>query len=285
MGIGSKDCRRWVEMKTFTFVIVVGVGLVILLLFVPLSAEIQTFQRLDLLIEETAGIRRTRYPVNVRVPFPQGALARPDEVRLLLGDEEIPGQFFSSSNWPDTSVQWLALSFNASIGPLETRTYRLEYGPGVGAGAKPERPLILVDESGVVQVGRVHFTKTGSPLFRSVGYRGQVIGSGLNGFTVEDTSGTIYELGGNISVTSETIRSGPLYVEFRYSGRIMLRGGIETPFVVTVEMPNSKSWVKTTAVGVGLRYATLDVRSTTKRRGFGHPDEQRWNPGRDRMAR
>ena len=229
--------------------VVAAIGLVALIPDAPMRAETQTRHSLSLHVEETTGIRRTRYPVNARVPFPQGALARADQVRLLGDDEEIPGQFAAGSRWPDGSVQWLRVDFNASIGPEETRSYRVEYGPGVSAGAGPGRGLTLIDDTDAdaIQVGRVRFSKTATPLLASVRYREEVVGSGRNGFAVEDTDGTVYELGGDTDVTFEIVRGGPIYVELRYSGRVSLADGAEVPFVVAVEMPNSKSWVKATA--------------------------------------
>ena len=175
--------------------VVATVGLAALVLHAPIRAETQTRQSLSLHVEETTGIRRTRYPVNARVPFPQGALTRADEVRLLGDDDEIPAQFAAGSRWPDGSVQWLAIDFNASIGPEETRSYRVEYGPGVRAEAELGRGLAPVEDADGIQVGRVRFSKTAAPLLASVRYRDEVIGSGRNGFTVEDTDGTIYGLG------------------------------------------------------------------------------------------
>lgn len=230
-----------------TAAVVAAVGLAVLMPHAPIQAETQTPTSLSLHVEETTGIRRTRYPVNARVPFPQGALDRADQVRLLGDDEEIPAQFAAGSRWPDGSVQWLKVNFNASIGPEETRLYRVEYGPGVNAGAELGRGLALVEDADGLQVGRVRFGKNAAPLVASVSYRSEVIGSGRNGFTVEDTDGTVYGLGGDTGVTFEIVRGGPIYVELRYSGRVSLADGAAVPFVVVVEMPNSKSWVKVTA--------------------------------------
>ena len=227
--------------------VVAGVGLVALGPHEPMAAEAQTGQSVNLHVEETTGIRRTRYPVNARVPFPQGVLARAHQVRLVLDGDETPAQFAAGSRWPDGSVQWLTVDFNASIGPEETRSYRLEYGPDVDAEAGPGRGLALSEDADAIGVGRVRFGKTAAPLLRSVSYRGEIIAPGRNGFAIEDTGGTVYALGGDTGVMFEVIRGGPIYVELRYSGRVPLGDGVEVPFVVTVEMPNSKSWVKVTA--------------------------------------
>ena len=220
---------------------------------VPDIALAQAGRSVSLRVEETTGIRRTRYPVNARVPFPEGALARTDQVRVLSdednSDEEIPAQFTAASLWGDGSVQWLQVDFNVSIGPEATRGCRVEYGPGVSS-VGPGRGLSLAEEDDAIQVGRVRFSKTAAPLLRSVSYRSEIIttdGSGRNGFEVEGLDGTTYALGGDTGVMFEVVRGGPLYVELRYAGRVSLGAGADLPFVVTVEMPNSKSWVKVTA--------------------------------------
>ncbi len=50
--------------------VVAAVGLVALIPDAPMRAETQTRHSLSLHVEETTGIRRTRYPVDARVPFP-----------------------------------------------------------------------------------------------------------------------------------------------------------------------------------------------------------------------
>ncbi len=228
--------------------IVIGAGLLaVLLLLTSVDSTAQTRQSVDIQVEEATGIRRNFYPVNARVPVPSDALARPDQVRLVQGDEEVVAQMGASSRWPDGSVQWLTVDFNASFGPGETRSYRVEYGAGVSSGTEPSRGLSLVEETDAVQVGRVRFGKTAAPLVASVAYRDEAIAPGRNGFTVEEANGATHDVGGD-GVTFEIVRRGPLYVELRYSGKLMLGDGARLPFVVTVEMPNSKSWVKTTAV-------------------------------------
>ena len=200
-------------------------------------------------VEETVGIRRNFYPVNVRIPFAQGALEEAGRTRLVevVGDDEVAAQVTVASRWPDGSIQWLQVDFNASLGPEESSAFRFEYGRGVTAGADGGRGLALIEEAEAVQVGRVRLGKTASPLVRSVAYRDEAIAPGSNGFVVTDTDGDLYELGG-AAVAFEIVRSGPVYVELRYTGLVRLGDGATLPFVVTVEMPNSKSWVKATAV-------------------------------------
>jgi len=197
-------------------------------------------------VKESAGIRRTTYPVNTRVPFPQGALADAANARLMNGEMETPAQMAAESKWPDGSIRWLALDFNASIGPGESQTYRLEYGGAVKAAAGV-RGLTVTENMNDIEVGRVRFNKSGAPLLASVKFRGEDIGPGTNGLTVRDAMGKGHDVTGAEGLKTEVVKRGPLYVVIRYSGAIVVDRSYRAPFAMTVEMPNSKSWVKVTA--------------------------------------
>lgn len=219
-----------------------------LLLTGMVSLSGQPAKSVNLYVKETAGIRRMGYPVNARVPFPKGALAAATDVRLVsAGDTEVPAQFLAESRWPDTSVQWLDVDFNASLGPLETQTYRVEYGPGVRAKAAA-RGLSVSQDSDVIQVGTVKFGKTGVPLVASVKYRGEDIGPGPNGIAVVDAAGASHELTNGGPPKAEIVKPGPLYVVLRYSGQMSVDANYRVPYSITIDMPNSKSWVKVAAV-------------------------------------
>jgi len=197
-------------------------------------------------VKESAGIRRTAYPVNARVPFRQGALADPANTRLMNGEMETPAQIAAETKWRDGSIQWLAVDFNASIGPMESQTYRLEYGGDVKAAADA-RGLTVTENADGIDVGPVRFKKSGVPLLASVKYRGEDIGRGANGLTVTDTVGKEHDLTNAEGMRVEVVKRGPLYVMIRYSGAIVVDGSYRASFSMTAEMPNSKSWVKMTA--------------------------------------
>jgi len=212
-----------------------------------LGAKAQTATSVPVYVKETAGIRRTAYPVNARIPFPKGALPDPARVRLAFNSAEVPVQFTPEARWPDGSVQWLDADFNVTIGPNENRTYTLEYGSGISSQAQP-RGLSVTEDAESIRVGNVRFSKTGFPLITSVKYRGEDIGNGANGISVTDSAGGSHDLSRADALKTEIVKRGPLDVLLRYSGRLMLDGANAAPFVITVEMPNSKSWMKVTAV-------------------------------------
>jgi hypothetical protein len=184
--------------------------------------------------------------VNARVPFPTGALAKATNARLMSGDAEVPAQFSAEAQWPDQSVQWLDVDFNASLTPAEFHTYRVEYGAGVKP-ASPPRGLTVTEDSTTVQAGQVKFSKLAVPLILSVKYRGEDIAPGANGIAVTDASGVEHDLTNADAPKIEILKPGPLYVMVRYTGRIAIDANYRTPYSITVEMPNSKSWVKVTA--------------------------------------
>jgi hypothetical protein len=197
-------------------------------------------------VMETAGIRRNAYPASGRIPLTMGELKDPSAVRLLLNDREIAAQITVESRWPDSSVKSLDLDFNASIGPLERQTYRVEYGDNVKS-AGGTRGLSVTQTAEAIQVGAVRFGKTASPLVLSVAYRQEDIGKGLNGFTVTDEKGAAHELNSD-AIIAEVVKPGPINVLIRFTGKVVIDGDYSVAFVLTIEMPNSKSWVKYAAI-------------------------------------
>src|SRR5262249_13124811 len=135
-------------------------------------------------VREAAGIRRNAYPVNGQVTVARGVLTDASRVRLVLNDREVVAQIGVESRWPDNSIRGLGLDFNATIGPLERQTYRVEFGNDVASavGANGGNTLSVTQTTDAIQVGRVRFGKTASPLVLSVAYRQEDIGKGLNGF-------------------------------------------------------------------------------------------------------
>ena len=210
---------------------------------VPLSATAQPAARTKLYVEETTGIQRFYYPVDARVPFPQGSLYDVSTVRLLRDGTELPAMFTPIERWGDGSVQWLAINFNVSIGPFESATLQVEYGPSVRSTAEARRGLTLTDEGDALQVGQIRLGKNGDPLLQSVAFNGENIGVGVNGLRVYNHAHDAFGIDAT-SLAVEVLREGAQYVEVRYTGRFLIGPGGELPFEMTIGMPNSKSWIK-----------------------------------------
>jgi len=199
-------------------------------------------------VSETAGIRRTEYPVTARVELPRGALRDASNARLKL-TEDVVAQFAAETAWDDGSVRALSVDFNVSLGPAERRRYTLEFGPDVKSTAPAGRGLSVTEEADGIQVGSIRFGRSGSPLVLGANYvKMNFIGTGQNGISVTDAAGTQHDLSSVQDAKLDIVKRGPLKVLLRYTGRLPLDQANAAPFVVTVEMPNSKSWLKTSAV-------------------------------------
>ena len=198
-------------------------------------------------VAETAGIRRTEYPVTARVELPRGALRDASNARLKVTDE-VAAQFTADTSWEDGSVRALNVDFNASLAPGERRRYVLEFGPDVKASVSG-RGLSVTEEGDAVQVGSIRFGRNGAPLVLAANYvKMNFIGMGRNGISVTDAAGTQHDLSSAQDVKLDVVKRGPVKVVLRYAGRLPLDQGAAAPFVVTMEMPNSKSWLKMSAV-------------------------------------
>lgn len=198
-------------------------------------------------VRETMGIRRTEYPVSVTIQMPRGALSGVDHVRLMNNSAELPAQFTARNLWDDGSVQTLDVDFNASLDPEEDKRFELQLGADITAAAKVERGLAVHEQGDTLVVGNVTFSKSGAPFIRSVSYRGEGIGTGSNGLTVTDQMGRRLDLSKAQNGNLEVVKPGPLLVVLKYTGSIPLDATTSVPVELTVEMPNSKTWVKTTA--------------------------------------
>jgi hypothetical protein len=210
------------------------------------GARAQTRASISLQVKETAGIRRNNYPVTAHVPFAQGALKGASNVRLMLNDMGVTAQVTPESMWPDGSIKLLAVDFNTNIAPLEEQTFRLDSGDDVKAQTAA-RGLTVIETADAIQVGNVRFNKKLSPLVTSVKYREEDIGTGVNGFTVTDATGTSHEFAHAQPLTVDIVKKGPLSVLIRYTGRLPVDVSYSVPFTITLEMPSGKTWVKYTA--------------------------------------
>jgi hypothetical protein len=213
---------------------------------ISIAAAAQSGGGLAVTISETAGIRRTEYPVNARVEMPRGSLRSPADAALRYDETEIPAQFTGETTWPDGSVRALQIDFNASLAPLESRTYQL----AAAGGERPTaaRGLSVSETDSTIQVGNVRFGKSGAPLMLSANYvKSEFIGKGPSGFAVISESGKRTDLSAAHDLKVEIPKRGPLNVVVKYSGELALTAAERLPFVIHAEMPNSKSWVKMSA--------------------------------------
>lgn len=200
-------------------------------------------------VRESAGIRRTQFPVTAQIPIAKGALAEPDRARLRSGDTDTPVQFSAGARWEDGSVRTLKVIFNVSVGPGERQSYQLQYGEGVVA-APPPRGLAVdrkADAGGIV-VGNLTLSEKAGSLVASANYRSEFIGSGANGLSVVDSAGRRHAAGTAGPTAIEIDERGPLLVSVRYDYVIAMGPEDRVSARVTLDAPSSKSWLKASIV-------------------------------------
>ncbi len=86
-------------------------------------------------------------PVSQGVPFPRGALGSADHARVLDdAGAEVPSQVNVTSRWPDDTVKWLLLDFQADIPEGGEARYALEFGTEVTRAEVPDPLAVTATE-------------------------------------------------------------------------------------------------------------------------------------------
>jgi hypothetical protein len=216
----------------------------------PVAQGSATAGSVTIRVADTAGIRRTEFPVRARVELPQRGAADTAHVQLRLNGAAVPAQITVVTAWPDGSVRTADAAFNVTLAPGESRTYQLAYGADVSAAAAP-RGLMITESPDAIQIGSVSFSRSGSPLIASATYvRSEFVGQfagALNGLALIDRTGARHDLGVATQLKAELADRGPLLATLRYTGTLPLDGSATAPFTLTIDMPSSKSWIKATA--------------------------------------
>ena len=118
-------------------------------------------RRLRLVVRNGALSDQADAPVTVGVPWPAGALQAPDALRLLdAAGKELPLQTEVLSRWPDGSVKWALLDFQATARRNATVAFWLDYGADARAAAPAPSPLGVREDESLVTVA------TGAATFR-----------------------------------------------------------------------------------------------------------------------
>jgi len=206
------------------------------------AANAPPSQALVVSVRETAGIRRGNFPTHAQVQLAQGALRDISNLRLLLDDQEVPVQASPGSRWPDGSLRQIELHFNTTIGPLAERQYRMEIGGAVRARPVSSERLEVIESTDGLQIGKVRFAREPAALLQSVAFGREIVGDGLNAMSVTDMSGATHLLGGDVVI--EVVKAGPLAAQVRYTGKVQLADDYAVPFTITLDVPNTKSWVR-----------------------------------------
>lgn len=111
-----------------------------------------------LTVEEPSGVRRAAWPVTSGIPMARGAL-KDDKAAALFDAQgkQAPLQTEVLARWPDGSIRWLLVDFQADLAPKQKKVFALRYGPGVKRAAvkDPVQVKKQADGSVVLQPGPV----------------------------------------------------------------------------------------------------------------------------------
>ncbi|HPD17328.1 MAG TPA: PKD domain-containing protein [Planctomycetota bacterium] len=130
------------------------------LLLLLMSAAVCPGASVRLVVRNGAEADQTDAPVTLGVPWPAGALPAPDTLRLYdPAGAERPLQTQVLSRWPDGSVQWLLLDFQATVPRKGTANWRLDTGVAPRAEALAS-PLTVREDATQITVS------TGGATFR-----------------------------------------------------------------------------------------------------------------------
>ena len=207
-----------------------SVGSLALLLIPALaSAQVAKFR-----VRETAGLRRFGYPVRASFKSDAGPL------QLLENGKPIPAQFTALDGH-------MEVDFNVSLGPGETRDYRVEKGESTtGAG-------VSVSQTDGVFVVR-HGLEFDVP-DNLLGFLKQVTSGklsylrpGSQGLSLNYKDDTEFRSGGighwGEKTKARVTKRGPLVGGLRFESTEGLRSDRTVKSVVDMDFPRSKAWIE-----------------------------------------
>jgi hypothetical protein len=186
-------------------------------------------------VRETAGLRRFSYPVRTTIP-PNAA-----SLQLLENSKVIPAQFTPV----DGAIE---IDFNVSLGPWETREYRVEPGPHTMTKG------ITISEDGgafTVHSSNLAFEIPGNMLGLLRGVKlGDVpyLRSGSQGLVLNYKDDAEFRAGGighwGAATKATILKRGPLVCAVRFESTEGLRSDRSVKSVVDLTFPRSKSWME-----------------------------------------
>lgn len=198
-----------------------------------------------LIIREGAGVDRRNWPVTGGVPFAMGRLRSADQVRLLSPDGyEHPAQLRATARWPDGSVRWLLVHFQATVAAQQTTTYYLDpIAPQRHPGS-----AIMVASSGEgfeVATGnlRVQLNTPDNALFGAFQLDDQLLVAPGIEFTVE-AGGNCYRASADRTARWVVQEHGPLRTVFTTHGSHTNAEGRLLDFEVSLQIYTGLPWVE-----------------------------------------
>ncbi|HUU27620.1 MAG TPA: beta-L-arabinofuranosidase domain-containing protein [archaeon] len=189
-------------------------------------------QAVELKIEERSGIDRVGEPITCGVPLPEGWASSAEVLVLKIAGKPVPCEFRKVNSWPDGSLRWVHLDFQASVGANGELRLSLERGTPVEIASKLE-----VEETGTeitVTTGklRAEIKKAGFNIFNGVwinaqeGYSDQLVAPHERGLVMW-ADGVEYTSAGDNASNVTVEGQGPMRIMLRAEGELKTESGAQ----------------------------------------------------------
>jgi hypothetical protein len=207
--------------------------------------------RITIEVQEKAGIRRNNYPVHATFTLenPLRNLTEQRRFRLLDKDKVVPAYFNTVDGIDRKSMR---VSFHSSHAPFESRTYTVEYGPGV----EIQPPFDLKKGLRIEEAQELYEVKHPGGLALVVPFRMQRllkrVGTKKTEYLRPDSAGLFFRLKqpdqppilvGGPQYNEETRLAFPL-IAFLEANGFQDIGGDRVRTDIHLEFPLSRSWVR-----------------------------------------
>jgi len=197
-------------------------GLLIVVALCALVAPAEAGETVLKIHPQGAPLKGT-WPITGGVPFKAGDLKDPSAVRLLAPDgQEAPLQVRQTARWPDGSVKWVLLDFDAVLAD-PPKVYRLQYGEGVKGAAHPA-PITVAEDNDALTVTngplKATFRRRGFRLADRIEWQGREVMTAdeQTGFYMVDEGGTRYGFAGDLDAQTVIEERGPQRVVVKSEG-------------------------------------------------------------------
>ena len=113
-----------------------------------------------LIIAEEKNIARVNEPVTFGLPFPCGLLSETHHLSLIdqRDQHRRPLQVEALDHWPDGSVRWALLDFQATVAAGETAGYHLRTAPDSSPAEAPQVSLVQAQDAWTIDTGAARFS-------------------------------------------------------------------------------------------------------------------------------
>jgi hypothetical protein len=135
---------------------------------------------------------KTGDPVTSGIPFAKGVLKSESQVRLLREGAEVDAQFMPAARWPDGSIRWLLVDFQADLPASGSASFTLRTGaahaayPGISIDDR-ENQLTIRTRSATFTFQKSEFALRGCFFeVRSGGVTHRAVPFASKGWTIEE---------------------------------------------------------------------------------------------------